>query len=98
MSFDWKFSPYTFRLLIERYEFHATVLPVKLVFLVMFLSSLLLFEKDYLFIYSERERGREAERQGGRDTGRGRSRLHAGRPTWDLILEIQDHTPGCRQC
>ena len=26
----------------------------------------------------------------GRDTGRGRSRLHVGSPTWDLILGLQD--------
>ena len=27
----------------------------------------------------------ERERETGRDTGRGRSRLHAGSPTWDRI-------------
>ena len=27
----------------------------------------------------------------GRDTGRGRSRLHAGSPTWDSIQGLQDH-------
>ena len=27
----------------------------------------------------------------GRDTGRGRSRLHAGSPTWDSIPGLQDH-------
>ena len=31
------------------------------------------------------------QRERGRDTGRGRSRLHAGSPMWDLILELQDH-------
>ena len=35
----------------------------------------------YLFIH-----GRHRER--GRDTGRGRSRLHAGSPTWDSILGL----------
>ena len=34
---------------------------------------------------------RDTERKRGRDTGRGRSRLHAGSPTWDLILGLQDH-------
>ena len=28
---------------------------------------------------------RDTEREKGRDTGSGRSRLHAGSPTWDLI-------------
>ena len=27
----------------------------------------------------------------GRGTGRGRSRLHAGSPTWDSIPGLQDH-------
>ncbi|XP_041592965.1 protein N-lysine methyltransferase METTL21A isoform X3 [Vulpes lagopus] len=43
---------------------------------------------DYLF-RGERERERER--------GRRRSRLHAGSPTWDLILGLQNHTPGCRR-
>ena len=29
----------------------------------------------------------------GRDKGRGGSRLHAGSPTWDSILGLQDHAP-----
>ena len=33
-------------------------------------------------------------RERGRDTGRWRSRLHAGSPTWDSIPGPQDHTPG----
>ena len=33
----------------------------------------------------------------GRDTGRGRSRLHAGSPTWDSIPGLQDGAPGQRQ-
>ena len=28
----------------------------------------------------------------GRDTGRGRSRLHAGSPNWDLTPGLQDHS------
>ena len=64
MYFDWKFSSYTFRLLIERYEFHGTVLPINLVFLVMFLSSLCCFFLEKIF-YSliQRERERERERR-----------------------------------
>ena len=39
----------------------------------------------------------ERERERGRDTGGGRSRLHAGSPTWDSILGLQDRTLGQRQ-
>ena len=47
-----------------------------------------------LFIYSwETERDRER----GRDTGRWRSRLHAGSRTWDSIPGSQDHALGWRQ-
>ena len=35
--------------------------------------------------------------QRGRDTGRGRSRLPAGSPMWDLIPGLQDHTLSQRQ-
>ena len=38
----------------------------------------------YLFIHERHRRGR--------DTGRGRSSLHAGSPTWDSIQGLQDHT------
>ena len=38
---------------------------------------------------------RDIER--GRDTGRGRSRLHAGSPMWDSIRGLKDHTLGQRQ-
>ena len=48
------------------------------------------FLRFYLFIH-------ERHRERGRDTGRGRSRLHAGSLTWDSILGLQDHTLGCRQ-
>ena len=34
------FSPFTFRVIIERYEFSAIVLPVEMVFLVMFSGPL----------------------------------------------------------
>ena len=50
-------------------------------------EELLFFFFKILFIH-EREREREAE------TCRGRSRLHAGSPTWDLILGFQDHALG----
>ena len=33
---------------------------------------------------------RRGDRERGRDTGRGRSRLHAGSPTWDSIPGLQD--------
>ena len=36
MSLIGAISPFTFRVIIERYEFSAIVLPVELVFLVMF--------------------------------------------------------------
>ena len=39
-------------------------------------------------------RDRERERETRRDTGRGRSRLHAGSPMWDSIPGLQDYTTG----
>ena len=39
----------------------------------------------------------ETHRERGRDTGRGRSRLHAGILMWDLIPGLQDHALGQRQ-
>ena len=39
----------------------------------------------------------ETQRERGRDTGRRRSRLHAGSPMWDWIPGLQDHTLGHRQ-
>ena len=38
---------------------------------------------------------RDRQKERGRDIGRGRSRLHAGRPTWDSIL--RDHDLSRRQ-
>ena len=46
------------------------------------------FLRFYLFM-------RDTER--GRDTGRGRSRLHAGSLMWDSIPGLQDHALGQRQ-
>ena len=40
---------------------------------------------------------RQREREGGRHTGRGKSKLHAGSPMWDSILGLQDHSLGWRQ-
>ena len=40
------------------------------------------FLSFYLFIH---------EKHRGRDTDRGRSRLHAGSTTWDSIPDLQDH-------
>ena len=37
------------------------------------------------------------QRERGRDTGRGRSRLHAGTPMWDSIPGLQDHALSRRQ-
>ena len=50
------------------------------------------FLKNILLIYAL-----ETQREGGRDTGRGRSRLHAGSPMRDSIPGLQDHALGVRQ-
>ena len=42
-------------------------------------------------------RDRERERERGRYTDGGRSRLHAGSPMWDLISGFQDNALGRRQ-
>ena len=39
----------------------------------------------------------DIERERGRDTGGGRSRLHAGSLTWDSIPGLQDHALDQRQ-
>ena len=39
----------------------------------------------------------DTERERGRDTGGGRSRLYAGSPTWDSIPGLQDRALGQRQ-
>ena len=44
-------------------------------------------KKDFIYLFM-----RDTERS--RDTGRGRSRLHAGSPMWDSIPGLQDHTLG----
>ena len=50
------------------------------------------FIKKILFIYLFMR-----DRERGRDTGRGRSGLHAGSPTWDSIPGLQDQALGQRQ-
>ena len=48
---------------------------------------LLPYSRLFFFYFFIHERPR-----GGRDTGRGRSRLHAGSPMWDTIPGPRDHT------
>ena len=47
----------------------------------------IIFKKDFIYLFM-------IEKERGRDTGRGNSRLHAGSPTWDSIPGLQDHTLG----
>ena len=47
--------------------------------------------KDFMYLFIETQKER------GRDTGRGRSRLHAESTTWDLIHGLQDHALDCRR-
>ena len=49
--------------------------------------------KDFFFLKILFMRDRER----GRETGRGRSRLHAGSLMWDLIPGLQDQAMGRRQ-
>ena len=49
--------------------------------------KLLFFKIFFLNVFNH-------DRERGADTGRGRSRLHAGRLTWDSISGPQGHTPG----
>ena len=58
-----------------------------------------IFLKDFLYLFM-----RHTERERSRDTGRGKSRLHAGSLMWDSIPglqhhapELQHHVPGQRQ-
>ena len=57
-----------------------------------FLFIILDFLKDFIYLFMK-----DTQRERGRDTGRGRSRLHAGSPMWDSIPGLQDHTLGWRQ-
>ena len=47
------------------------------------------FFKIFIYLFM-----RDTEGQRGRDTGRGRSRLHAGSPMWHSIPGLQDHALG----
>ena len=60
----------------------SLVISVSFIFFIFYL-----FFKDFIYLFMR-------ERERGRDTGRGRSRLHAGSLMWDLILGIQDHALG----
>ena len=51
-------------------------------------ANLFIF-KDVIYLLM-----RDTQRERGRDTGRGRSRIHTGSPAWDLIPGLQDHTLG----
>ena len=53
-------------------------------------DPLIFFLRFYLFMI-------DIERERGRDTGRGRSRLHARSPMWDSIPKTLDHTLNGRQ-
>ena len=53
-------------------------------------SFIYLFFKAFIYLFM-----RDTER--GRDTGRGRSRLHAGSPTWDSIPGPWGYTLGRKQ-
>ena len=53
-----------------------------------------IFFKDFIYSFM---RYIETERERGRDTGRGRSRLLAGSPTWDSTPGPQDQALGRRQ-
>ena len=52
------------------------------------------FFKDFIYLFIHDS---HTERERGRDTGRGRSRLHAGSLTWDSIPGLQDRALGQRQ-
>ena len=58
-----------------------------LFYLFYYFILLIFLKRFYLFM-------RDTEKERRRDTGRGRSRLHAGSPTPDSIPGLQDHTLG----
>ena len=53
IAFIGAFSPFTFRVIIDRYKFSAIVLPVKLVFLVMSSVPLVFVAFDLSFPHKE---------------------------------------------
>ena len=71
---------------LNNYELVTTVLKIFFVQSTLSQGFLFFFFKDFIYLFM-----RDPERE-GRDTGRGRSRLHAGSPMWDSIPGPQDHT------
>ena len=57
----------------------------------MLLYVLNFLKKDFIYLFM---RDTEKERERGRHTGKGRSRLHAGSPMWYLIPGLQDQALG----
>ena len=64
--------------------------------LVLIMARALLFcfvfFKDFIYFFM-----RDTERETGRDTDRGRSKLHARSPAWELILGLRT-TPWAEGC
>ena len=54
-------------------------------------NRLFFFPKDFIYLFMK-----DTENERGRDTSRGRSRLHEGSPVRDSILGLQDHNMGQR--
>ena len=50
-------------------------------------------KKDFIYLFM-----RDTEKETGRDTGRGRSRVPAGSPMWDLILGPWDQALSRSRC
>ena len=74
----------------------------KILFYYYFLTIMFSLRFIYLFVClfmreREAEKQEKGEAERGRDTGGGRSRLHARSPTWDSILGLQDRALGQRQ-
>ena len=57
----------------------------------VFYFRIFYFFKDFIYLFM-----RDIHRERGRDTGRGRSRLHAWSPMWDSIPGLQDYTLGLK--
>ena len=55
------------------------------------ITTLIFLKKIFIYFFHERQRER------GRHTGRGRSRVHTGNPTRDSIPALQDHALGPMQ-
>ena len=70
------------------YLFHPEIF--KLAWGTEWYFAFIFFKKDFIYLFM-------IERERGRDTERGRSRLHAGSPTQDSIPGPQGHDLGPRQ-